>query len=72
MVNEYSRAYKDIFYILMTVEENYKNMVPSELIKFFKENADKQYISTIDFSKSLIEQNISEKTEELICLINLN
>ena len=72
MVNEYSRAYKDIFYILMTVEENYKNKVPSELIKFFKENADKQYIPTIDFSKSLIEQNISEKTEELICLINLN
>lgn len=72
MVNDYSRAYKDIYYILMSLEEKYKNKIPNELIKFFKDNADNQYISAIDLSKPLIEQKISEKTEILLCLINLN
>jgi len=72
MVNNYSRAYKDIFYILMSIEEKYKNKVPKELIKFFKDNADNQYIPTIDFTKPLIEQKISQETEVLLCLINLN
>ena len=72
IVNNYSRAYKDIFYILMSLEEKYKNKIPKELIRFFKENADNQYIPTIDFSKPLIEQKISEETEVLLCLINLN
>ena len=70
--NNYSRAYKDIFYILMSVEEEYKNKIPKELIKFFKDNADNQYIPTIDFSKPLIDQKISKETEVLLCLINLN
>ena len=72
IVNNYSRAYKDIFYILMSVEEKYKNKIPKELIKFFKENADNQYVPAIDLSKPLIEQKISDETEVLLCLINLN
>ena len=72
MVNNYTRAYKDIFYILMSVEEKYKNNVPKELINFFKDNADNQYIPIIDLSKPLIEQKLSEETEALLCLINLN
>ena len=72
IVSKYSRAYKDIFYILMSVEKTYKNKIPKELIKFFKDNADSQYIPTIDFSKPLIDQKISEGTEVLLCLINLN
>ena len=71
-VNNYSRAYKDIIYILMSLEEKYKNKIPKELIKFFKDNADNQYIPTIDFSKPLISQKLSEETEGLLCLINLN
>ena len=72
MVNDYSRAYKDIYYILMSVEEKYKNKIPSELINFFRDNADNQYIPTIDLSKPLIDQKISRETEVLLCLINLN
>lgn len=72
MVNNYTRAYKDIFYILMSVEEKYKNNVPKELINFFKDNADNQYIPAIDLSKPLIDQKISQETEALLCLINLN
>ena len=72
MNNNYTRAYKDIFYILMSVEEKYKNNVPKELINFFKDNADNQYIPIIDLSKPLIEQKLSEETEALLCLINLN
>ena len=63
IVNNYSRAYKDIFYILMSLEEKYKNKIPKELIKFFKENADNQYVPTIDLSKPLIDQKISKETE---------
>ena len=72
IVNNYSRAYKDIFYFLMSLEEKYKNKIPKELIKFFKENADNQYVPTIDLSKPLIDQKISKETEVLLCLINLN
>lgn len=72
MINDYSRAYKDIYYIIMAIEEEYRKKIPSDLIEFFKENADMQYISNINFSKPLVEQKISQKTEELLCLINLN
>lgn len=72
MVNIYSKSYSDICYILSALEEEYTKRIPSELIKFFKDNADPQYLSKIDLSKPLTEQDISDETEQLICLLNLN
>lgn len=72
MVNIYNRAYSDICYILSVLEEKYTQQIPCELIKFFRDNADSQYISRIDLSKPLLEQEISKETEQLICLLNLN
>ena len=72
MIDVYRKSYSDICYILSALDEEYIKLIPSKLIDFFKENSDEQYISTIDLSKPLIEQNISEETEQLICLLNLN
>ena len=72
MVDVYSKAYADIYYILSVLEEEYTKNIPEELIEFFRENADLQHLSRIDLSKPLTEQNISEETERLICLLNLN
>ena len=37
MINDYSRAYKDIYYIIMAIEEEYRKKIPSDLkIHFFQ------------------------------------
>jgi len=72
MMNIYSRAYTDIYHILSALEDKYIKKIPSELIDFFRDNADLEYISKIDVTKPLIEQEISQETEQLICLLNLS
>lgn len=72
MNDEYSKAYADICYILSILEEKYTDVIPEELKNFFRENADIQYLPSIDITKPLTEQKINEKTEQLICLLNLN
>ena len=72
MNDDYSKAYADICYILSILEDKYSDAIPKELKNFFIENADIQYLSNIDITKPLTEQNINEKTEQLICLLNLN
>lgn len=72
MINAHSRAYTDICYILSMLEEKYKKQIPDELIRFFKENSDTEYLPKIDFSRPLTEQELSQETEQLICLLNLN
>lgn len=71
-MNTYKKAYADIYYILNALEEEYRNKVHDKLIEFFRENADQYYVPKIDITKKLIDQNISEETEQLICLLNLN
>lgn len=72
MNNTHSRAYTDIMYILGAIDEKYVQQLPTELVKFFIANADHEYISKIDLSKPLTEQEISKETEQIICLLNLN
>lgn len=71
-MNNYNRAYTDITYILGAVNEEYLKKIPHGLIEFFVKNSDHQYLSKIDLSKPLTEQEISKETEQLICLLNLN
>lgn len=71
MSNAYKKAYADIYYILRSLEEKYRKKVPEGVVKFFRENAEPHYLSRIDLTKPLTEQEISEETEQLICLLNL-
>jgi len=71
-MNIYSKAYADIYYILGCLDDEYKKKIPKKLIDFFRDNAEPYYLSDIDITKPLIEQNISQETEQLICLLNLN
>lgn len=71
MKNTYDKAYADIYYILTALEEKYTSKIPNELIDFFRDNADSQYLSRIDLTKKLTEQSISEETEQILCLLNL-
>lgn len=72
MINTYKNAYADIYYILNALEEEYRKKVPEELVYFFEDNANPDYLPKFDFCKPLTEQNISQETEQLICLLNLN
>ena len=72
MMNIYAKSYADVYYILNALEEKYTNKIPNDLIEFFRDNAEPHYLSRIDLTKPLTEQEISEETEQLICLLNLN
>lgn len=67
-----SQAYSDIAWILNGLEEKYLNKLPGKLIEFFEDNKDPFYISSIDIMRPLAEQELSQETEAILCLLNLN
>ena len=70
-MNNYRKAYADIYYILNALEEEYLRKIPDKLIEFFRDNAEPHYLSRIDLNKPLKNQKISDETEQIICLLNL-
>lgn len=71
-MSAYSMAYADIYYILNSLDEEYVNKIPTQLIEFFRENREPYYLSNLDMTKPLTEQYIRKETEQIICLLNLN
>lgn len=69
MKKEYKQALAEVNIILENTQEEVKNRLPNSLTRFIKENMDNNHYIKIDKSKSLIEQNISKETKEILALI---
>ena len=68
----YIRAYTEINCLLEYLPQTYINKIPKKLIKLIKNQANKQYNISIDTNKSLLEQNFSKRTKDLIAVIKYN
>ena len=56
MVNtKYSEAAVDVLDILEHMEEEDQKKVPKKFIEILKENASKEYVCNLDYSKRLVE-----------------
>lgn len=73
ITKELKIAAKELNEILSNmVSEEYILMIPKKFRVFLKEIEDKDYVCTIDFNKNIDEQNITEKTKDLITVIYRN
>lgn len=66
MKNSYKNAYKEVLVILNHLSKEEYEKIPSEQIKFYSENCNKDYNFTFDPSIPLLEQNILDKTYAIL------
>lgn len=67
MVNtKYSEAIVDVLDIFAHMEEEDQEKVPQKFIDILKENASKNYVSKLDYSKRLVEMDLSEEARSIL------
>lgn len=68
----YIKAYTEVNCLLNHMPQSYINKLPKKLIELIKKQSQEQYNIDIDTNKSLLEQNFSNKTKDLIAVIKYN
>lgn len=71
MVNE-RESYNQTLEILKYMDKKYVEKIPKKLINYFNENKVSNYNFSINPEISLKEQNLSEKTLNILAMLNLN
>ena len=64
--NTYAKAYTEVLEIISYLSPEEYAKIPSEKIKYYEENKDKEYIFKIDPDIDLEEQNISRQANAII------
>lgn len=65
-------AYSEVYEILNLIGKEYKNKIPNKLLQIIADGTDKDYKPTIDIKKPLKEQNINQRTYDILGMIKLN
>jgi hypothetical protein len=68
----YIKAYTEVNCLLDYLPQSYIDKLPKKLIELIQNQSDKQYNINIDTNKSLLEQDFSKKTKDLIAVIKYN
>ena len=68
----YIQAYTEFSCLLEYLPQSYINKLPRKLIELIQKQSNVKYKINIDVSKSLLEQNFSNKTKDLIAVIKYN
>ena len=63
---KYSEAAVEVLDILKHMEKEDYDKVPSKFINMLEESASKEYVCELDYSKRLIEMDLSEETKALL------
>lgn len=66
MVNCYAKAYTEVLEILSWFSKEEFSKIPSEKIKYYQDNMDKNYIYTINPNISLSSQYISDEANAIL------
>jgi len=68
----YIKAYTEVNCLLEYLPQSYIDKLPKKLIELIQKQSNEQYNIIIDTNKSLLEQNFSQKTKDLIAVIKYN
>lgn len=68
----YIKAYTEVNCLLEYLPKSYIDRLPKKLIELIERQSNDQYKINIDINKSLLEQNFSKKTKDLIAVIKYN
>lgn len=67
MINtKYSEAAVDVLDIFEHMEEEDQKKVPKKFIEILKENASKEYVCNLDYSKRLVEMDLSQEARGIL------
>lgn len=69
---DYIIAYTEVNCLLEYLPKSYIDKLPKKLIELIKMQSNEQYNINIDPNKSLLEQNFSKKTKDLISVMKYN
>ena len=69
---EYIKAYTEVNCLLGYLPQSYIEKLPEKLIDLIKNQSKEKFNIDIDTNKSLLEQNFSTKTKDLIAVIKYN
>ncbi len=69
MVNNYSKAYKEVIEILKFVPKESVEKIPQTMIDTFKTKMDKDYDFIVDINKSFEEQDLLDETKAILANI---
>ena len=72
IIKERREAYVEVLEILDNMDTYYKEKVPLNIIRHFKDNASKEYKFNIDLFKPLEEQKLKDITKNVLAMLNLN
>ncbi len=68
----YTRAYTEVNCLLNYLPQSYIDKLPKKLIQLIQNQSSKQYNIDIDTNKSLLDQNFSKETRDLIAVLKYN
>lgn len=68
----YIRAYTEVNCLLNYMPQSYIDKLPQKLIELIKKQSQEKYNIDIDTNKSILEQEFSDKTKDLIAVIKYN
>ena len=68
-MDNFPKAYKEVYEILKYIPEEYISKIPNDLLQTIEENMDKNYNFEVDISKNLEEQETLEETNAMISII---
>ena len=68
----YIKAYTEVNCLLEYLPQSYIDKLPKKLVELIQKQSNEQYNINIDTNKSLLEQNFSKKTKDLIAVIKYN
>jgi len=68
----YIKAYTEVNCLLEYLPQSYIDKLPKKIIELIKKQSDEQFNINIDTNKSLLEQDFSKKTKDLIAVIKYN
>ena len=63
------RAYAETYQILMHATQEVTLLIPTSFMEFLRENMDETRINHLDFSKNLMEMDLSRTTRVLLSLV---
>lgn len=65
-------AYSEVYEILNLIGKEYKDKIPNQLLQIIVDGMDKDYKPIIDIKMPLKEQNIKQRTFDILGMIKLN
>lgn len=71
-VENYAKAYKEVYEILKNTDKEDFKLIPEEFIKMLEENMDNTYEFEMDYSVSFEKQKLLTETKSIFAYIFLN